>query len=357
MKIGNWENIVSLNRQYEFSNTSIPEISVIIPVYNGETTVRSTLEALMRSTGVAFEVIFVDDCSTDRSREIISEYPFTLISLQKKIGGALARNSGAEMSRAPILFHTDADVEIAPDTLKRVVEEFRKNPELDALFGSYSVICPHKNFWSQYKNLHHHFIHQISRRITSSFWSGCGAVRKKAFFSVGGFSNYKFLYDIDLGYRLAEAGYKTEIISDIQVQHHKYYDFIKLVRSDFFGRAIPWVGLMWTHRLLQNDLNTRNAFKLSVFLVYLSIIGLFLPVAWAMRIALFFIGLLSVSIINLSWWGFCFRQKGMFFAVKAMLMEWLYFFYCGLGVVWGTISYFYEVFVKRRRPGKFTNIK
>ncbi len=333
------------------NSNPIPDISVIIPVFNGEKTVRFCLEALMRSDGVVFEAIFVNDGSTDRTREIISEYPFTLISLPESIGGALARNPGSEVAKAPILFHTDADIEIAPNTLKRVVEEFQKNPGLDALFGSYSVKCPHNNFSSQYKNLHHHFIHQRSRQTTSSFWSGCGAVKTNAFFAVGGYSNYEFLYDIDFGYRLTEAGYKIEIVPDIQVIHHKYYNFFSLLKSDFFGRAIPWIELMWEHRLFQNDLNTTNLQSLSVFLVYLAIICLFLPISWALRIAGFIFGLLSVSILNLTWWGFCLQQKGMTFAIRAMLMELLYFFYCGQGVIWGTILYFYKALFKHGKTG------
>ena len=71
----------------------------------------------------------------------------------------------------------------------------------------------HKIFLSQYKNLVHHFYHHRGKREASTFWSGCGAVRKQAFLDAGGFDVERYtrpsIEDIELGYRLIKAGGKS----------------------------------------------------------------------------------------------------------------------------------------------------
>ena len=79
-------------------------ISVIIPNYNGSSTIGRCLEAAFSSEYDNFEVIVTDDCSTDNSIEIIKEFPCKFISLDKHSGASKARNTGAENSSGKILF-------------------------------------------------------------------------------------------------------------------------------------------------------------------------------------------------------------------------------------------------------------
>jgi GT2 family glycosyltransferase len=321
------------------NRTNTPDISVIIPVYNGESTLSTCLDAVFRSVDIDMEVIVVDDGSTDRSRDIAAEYPVELISLPESVGGGPARNPGAAVARAPILLHTDADVELLPNTLRQILDAFSGNPCFDALFGSYTMQCPLDNFFSRYKNLHHHFIHQISQRKAETFWSGCGAIRKIAFEAVGGYGSMEFLYDIDLGYRLNRTGYRIELIPNIQVKHHKYYSFYGLIKSDLLGRAVPWTQIMWRHGIFRNDMNTRKTDTASVGMLFLGILMLLLPVPVLTK-CICFLGVLGIiSLLNLDWWRICLRYGGKQFATKAMAMEWLYFLICGVGAIWGTIKH------------------
>ena len=65
---------------------------------------------------------------------------------------------------------------------------------------------------SQYRNLLHHFVHQHGNSEASTFWAGCGAIRRSVFEEMGGFDEQRFptpsIEDIELGYRLRQAGHR-----------------------------------------------------------------------------------------------------------------------------------------------------
>src|SRR5512134_3701998 len=93
------------------------KISVIIPCYNSAATIRTCLEAVFTSDYRDFEVVVVDDGSTDGAAEIIRAFTCRLISLEQRSGASKARNAGARNSTGNILFFIDADCVVFPDTL------------------------------------------------------------------------------------------------------------------------------------------------------------------------------------------------------------------------------------------------
>jgi cellulose synthase/poly-beta-1,6-N-acetylglucosamine synthase-like glycosyltransferase len=80
-----------------------------------------------------------------------------------------------------VLFFVDADVMVSPDAIERVLGYFHREPEIDALFGSYDDQPAEPNFLSQYRNLLHHYVHQCGREEASTFWGACGAIRRDVF--------------------------------------------------------------------------------------------------------------------------------------------------------------------------------
>ncbi len=95
-------------------------ISVIIPNYNGSSTIGKCLEAAFASSYGRFEVIVVDDCSSDNSPAIIKQFPCRIIELKTHAGAGKARNTGALHSRGEVLFFTDADCLLSTDSLSAV---------------------------------------------------------------------------------------------------------------------------------------------------------------------------------------------------------------------------------------------
>lgn len=156
-------------------------ISVIIPVYNSPGTLRSCLEHLRHSTLENYECIVVDDGSTDESAAVAQELGATVLATGRRSGPAYARNLGARKACGEILFFIDADVCVYPHTLTRVLANFEHDSELSAVIGSYDDLPESQDFLSLYRNLMHCYVHHQARRDASTFWSGCGAIRKSVF--------------------------------------------------------------------------------------------------------------------------------------------------------------------------------
>ena len=96
--------------------TNLPAVSVIIPMYNASQFVGQCLESLLAQTFTDFEVIIVDDCSTDSSAAIVESYApkfdgrLALLQLDRNSGsGAVPRNTGLKFARGEYIFFADAD--------------------------------------------------------------------------------------------------------------------------------------------------------------------------------------------------------------------------------------------------------
>jgi glycosyltransferase involved in cell wall biosynthesis len=251
-------------------------ISVIIPVKNAEKDLERCLAALRASDYADYECIVVDDGSSDRSAEVAERHGALVLSANPSRGPAAARNCGAREARGDILFFIDADVCVAPDSLSRVAANFAADAGLDAVIGSYDDSPDSPDFLSQYKNLMHAYVHQSAQEAASTFWSGCGAIRKAVFEKYAGFSeNYArpAIEDIELGYRLTADGRRILLDKQLQVKHLKAWSFWRLLKTDIFDRGIPWTELILRDANMPNDLNVQISQRISVALVYLLVIA------------------------------------------------------------------------------------
>jgi len=224
------------------------------------------------------------------------------------------------------------------DTLARIENYFSTQPNLAAVFGSYDDAPPERGLVTRYKNLLHHYVHQHSVREASTFWAGCGAIRRAAFEAMRGFDeSYRnaSIEDIELGLRMKRAGLTTWLGKDIQVTHLKRWTLTSLLRADIFDRAVPWTRLIAREKNLPRDLNLNWASRASAALVWVALAALgaaFLD-ARAAWIALG--SLLTVGILNRDLYVF-FARRGFFFALGAIGLHWLYFLYSS-GVFGGII--------------------
>src|SRR5579871_6631050 len=116
-----------------------PDISIIIPVYNGAPYLAMCLQGVRDLRPAPLECIVVDDGSTDGSLQIAAAAGVTVISIPERRGPAYARNLGARRARGGILLFLDADVVPPRDALARVAACLAEDPTHDAVIGSYDV--------------------------------------------------------------------------------------------------------------------------------------------------------------------------------------------------------------------------
>jgi GT2 family glycosyltransferase len=329
-----------LHKQWT-AGSAPPRVSVIIPVYNALSSLDRCLDALEKSQLRDFELIVVDDHSTDGSESIAQERCANFVRLEKNCGAASARNCGARMARSELLFFLDSDVLIEPDTLDKIMRVFVEEPTADATFCAYQSDTPAKSFASQYKNLLHHYTHQVSGREAATFCGGYGAIRRNVFLQMGGFDErYRAMEDVELGYRLHQAGHRILLSSQIQLTHTKHYTLASLVRADVFQRAIPWTKVMLHRRIFHRDLNLRTNNLASMVIVFLMLLapllpGHLLPGLAATEATL----LLLFFLLNGRFLAFLWRSRGARFALRSAPMIWLQYCYSGVGLALGFFGF------------------
>lgn len=313
-------------------------VSVIIPVHNGEEHLPACLARVRELDPPAGECIVIDDGSGDSSLGIARASGCRVLSAGGRRGPAFARNLGAREARGDLLLFIDADVLAPRDLIARVREEFEHNPLLDAVIGSYDDAPGQTDFLSQYRNLLHCYVHQHSREEASTFWCGCGAIRREVFLRLGGFLETYLrpsVEDIELGWRLRRTGGRIRLRKDLQVKHMKRWSFSQILRTDFADRAVPWTMLILRRRWMPAELNLRWRYRFSVVLwaSALAAAGFALFDPGAIRFAAAGAGAAVLS--NAGFYRFLASRRGWIFALCAVPLHALHFLCSGAGFAAG----------------------
>ena len=254
------------------SRSTQPRVSIIIPTYNGECTLAECLARVFRSTYEAFEVVLIDDGSTDRTREIAAGFPVRLVSTEGRVGPAAARNLGARAAEGDILFFIDSDVMLRPDSLDRLVRRFADG-DVDAVCGVQAADMRHRDLASRYKNL---WIRWTYLRLTGEvplFYTTAAAIPRELFRQVGGFDDgyaTPSLEDTAFGQKLARLGVRVRIQPDLEVEHVKRYSLASLLRTDF-RRAVALARLKLRHR---DELGENNSSVPTGYIASIPLAGL-----------------------------------------------------------------------------------
>lgn len=316
-----------------------PTVSVIMPVYNASHFLPLVLPPLldMQRRGEVLEVILVDDVSTDNSVAVARDLGATVLPSPRNAGPGAARNIGSAKARGDILWFVDSDVIAHEDGARKVRVAFPDAATV-AVFGSYDDAPPARNFMSQYKNLVHHFYHQKGREDASTFWAGCGAVRRAEFLAAGGYDAARYakpsIEDIELGYRLRARGGRIRLERALRCTHLKVWTVAGVFKTDIFMRALPWARLMLTQVGMTDDLNVSKAERLRAVLAGLFALSIPAPIlapslGWLTAALLF-----GVFAANWGFFTFLRRRKGVAFAVLGLLFHQVYYLYSSAAFAW-----------------------
>jgi hypothetical protein len=324
--------------------TAAPVLSVIIPVYNGVGVLPHSLRALAASdlSRELWELIVVDDASTDDTLAVAAEFADTVVRLGgRPHGPSYVRNRGAEVARGDILVFVDADVCVHPDALRRFAWAFAEAPEVAAIFGSYDDQPAAPGLVSQYRNLLHHYVHQVSGGEADTFWAGCGAIRRAAFGEVGMYNEWHFsrpqIEDIELGHRLRDHGHRILLRPEIQGKHLKRWTFRNVLTTDLKDRGVPWTRLLIRRGQATEvqSLNLKPQQQLATAAVWLALVPPILALAFRnprwLIVSAALIAL--VLVLNLPLYRFFRRSRGMLFALGVVPMHLVYYILNGISVM------------------------
>jgi GT2 family glycosyltransferase len=334
-------------------------IGVIVPFHRNLGQLEQCLGAIRSAAGVMpsrtvlAEMLVVADGAVDDPLTVASKWGARVLAIAGPRGPAAARTEGAATMSCDVLVFVDTDVVVEKEAIGRLARLFVAEPDLAAAFGAYDEAPADPGFVSQCRNLAHSYIHQRSNREAQTFWAGLGAMRADVFAAVGGFDE-RFarpsVEDIDLGYRVREAGRRIVLDPTIQGKHLKRWTFRGSVMSDLFDRGIPWTQLLHRYTALNNDLNVSRAYRICVVVSYLAVLFT-LGAVWSPLTLLGTLAcLLTLVVLDWSYYRFFVRQRGVWFTVRWFPLHVLHHLCNGVSFAAGTTLYWASRF-GLRLPG------
>jgi glycosyltransferase involved in cell wall biosynthesis len=198
------------------------ELSVIIPAYNASKRISFCVESLLtQKTSRKYEVIVVDDGSTDGIDKVLSRYPVVRLLKQKNSGPGTARNLGVKEAQGKIVLFTDDDCIAEEDWIDRMAEAF-DDREVVGVKGTY--LTRQEEPVARFVQIEYEEKYDVlSKHKSIDFIDTYSAgFRRKTFLEAGGYHR-RFrtasVEDQEFSFRLARRGYKMLFVPEAKVWH------------------------------------------------------------------------------------------------------------------------------------------
>src|SRR3990167_3467236 len=175
-----------------------PKISVVLPCYNRQDMIHHAIQSIMDQTFDDWELIVVDDGSTDRSVAIIKPYlkdPRVKLLINKKNRGiSYTRNRGNKLAKADWIVVQDSDDMSLPDRLQHYWDYIRANPDVDYIYHQHYVraIDIHYGVRAVHRELYKPDYHNKKRALTHPTIPAFACYKKKTVL--------KYPYRLNIGY-------------------------------------------------------------------------------------------------------------------------------------------------------------
>lgn len=309
--------------------------SVIVPVYNRVDEVRDLLDSLKRQTLKNFELVIVEDGSTQPCEEVVKNVPDLRVRYfyKENEGRSIARNYGLERAVGDYFIFFDSDCVIPEDYFAVLSRELDANPA-DCFGGPDSA---HSSFTSTQKAIN---FAMTSFLTTGGIRGGKVSLEKfvprtfnmgfsrKVYERVGGFREM-FSEDIDMSTRIRNAGFSIVLIRPAYVYHKRRVDFRKFLRQVYvFGMSRITLKLLYPGSLKTVHALPAVAIIIGLALLVLSItvspwfllpLGLYLAAIFvsafvSTRSAVIAVKALPASVIQICGYG-CGFLKAYFFKI------------------------------------------
>lgn|SRR5690554_122731 len=199
-----------------------PLVSVVIPTFNRADFIREAVESVLAQTYPNFEILVVDDGSTDDTREVLKAYsqePRLRYFYQENQGQSVARNYALSEARGDFVCFLDSDNRWLPHKLEVSLQAFQENPDVSVIYGDIITIN------EKGEEISRHNMRRYSGRITPYlFQDNCVSMntsmtRRQCFSEMGGLeAGRRAADDYELWLRFS-ARYKFLYISDFLAEY------------------------------------------------------------------------------------------------------------------------------------------
>lgn len=315
-------------------------ISIIIPAYNAENFMSDLLDSIFKSSVEDFEVIVVDDCSTDNTVEIAKKYPVKLARLEENSGPAKARNIGVKKAKGDILFFLDSDVILQEDTIKEVENYFMDNPSVNCAIGICDKEPINEGIVPRYLALFE-YIHLKGSKANkvSVFSPRCGVVKRSFFKKLGGFNEmYKGAEVEDFEFARRVNKIDSIMLNRKMVVKHQFANFGQAIRN-YFKRAVMWVHLFIKERQFDNAGPSVPSNGIAAICAFSSFISLFFITFINTALYSFIFFIIIYLLVNLRWLNFMRKRAGFLFSGKALFLNYILGIDIMIAVIFALIIY------------------
>ena len=198
--------------------------SIIIPAYNARATIKACLDAVVNQTvnRTCYEIIVVDDGSTDDTASIVESLPGIKLIRQKNQGPAVARNRGVAEANGEIVLFTDSDCAPTTNWIEEMTRPFKEDNDIVGVKGEYRT--RQKEIIARFVQLEYEDKYDIIRghKYIDFIDTYSAAFKKDVFLEAGGYDAsfpVACAEDVELSYRLSQNGYKMVFNSEAIVYH------------------------------------------------------------------------------------------------------------------------------------------
>ena len=250
-------------------------VSIVIPAYNAEQYLGETIESVLAQTFDDFELLIIDDGSTDNTAEIVRNYSFkdnrVKLRSQQNQGVSIARNTGIKLAKGEYIAFLDSDDKWLPNKLAVHIEHFNQDSNLGASFGKVEFLTSDGQLTGHLSNslltgIKPEYLLYENPTITTSNI----VVRREVFEQVGGFDE-QISYSEDLEWLLRLACYDTWKIEGIAEVLTQYRTSQNSLSSDLYKMEEGWNLLINRVMTYAPHLVNRNYYKAqSNYLRYLA---------------------------------------------------------------------------------------
>lgn len=317
------------SREQPLAGHVVRPVTIVVPVYNEEAVIASALRSLLKLDYPVFDILVVDDGSTDRTLEVASalegRYGAVTLRVVTKVNGgkATALNTGIALARTPYVLCMDGDSRLARGTLRSAMRHF-DDPRVGAVAGNVKVVN-RNNIWTRLQALEYIEGLNMARRaqgflrVVNIIPGPIGIFRVDVLRRIGGYDTDTFAEDADLTLKILTAGWHVRYEGNAIAWTEAPEDFLDLVKQRY----------RWTRGILQ-ALRKRGSWLASPrggIAVWGSLLAmLFEAIVWpAVNVfgnLLFAVAALSVGVpSNIFYWWILLSMLDLAAAVYTLAME------------------------------------